>query len=186
MTASAQKTAAPATTSSGLASALVVVGLVVVFVGQRVLAEGTTSTVVTLAGAVAVLGAIAWKTRSFRAATGAVRRVEAALLCSYAGVAAALAIFAFSNDRALAEVGLAGTAAARTSGASYALFLVVLTVSLSGLLFLELAYRRMPIAPSVPGRGRSHRSAIAAACVRSGSMTIIFVPRAFACLMRCH
>ena len=42
------------------------------------------------------------------------------------------------------------------------------------------------IAPSVPGRGRSHRSAISAAEVWNGSMTRMRAPRAFACLSAIH
>lgn len=127
MTTPAEKGPAAARTSSGLASATIAVGLVVVFVGQRILAVGMAGTIVTAIGALCVLAAIGQKAISWRVATGAVRRVEATLLGSYAGVALALALYALSST----------------------LTLIVLTVSLSALFFLELAYRRMPVAPSV-------------------------------------
>jgi ABC-type uncharacterized transport system involved in gliding motility auxiliary subunit len=136
-------------TSSILASALLLAGLCAVFVGQRILGEGSSRELASYAGFALLLAAGALRLQAWGTAQGDVRAVEARLLSAYAGVGVGLLLYALSTDWGLGKLGLIGDAALRAPVILSVLWLAVMLVSLFAILFMELVYLRMPIAKSV-------------------------------------
>ncbi len=130
-------------------SVLLVCGLVLIFIARRVLGEGITPKVVLVAGVAAVLSAVSMRAFVRSKAEGAARVVETGLLLADIGVLVALLLYAASTEWGLGQMGLHGDAADHPATILTVLWPAVLSVSLAALLFMELAYRRMPVAESV-------------------------------------
>ena len=82
-------------------------GLLLVFLGERVLGTGSVARALASgAGALVVLGCLLWRARSWRAASGQARGVEAMLLVSYAGVVLALLLYLVSSDDGMRWLGI--------------------------------------------------------------------------------
>ncbi|MBI2377544.1 MAG: Gldg family protein [Deltaproteobacteria bacterium] len=112
-------------------SILLIIGLVVLWAGERVLSgvEGARVPTASLGGA-CLVAALVWRIQELMAASPDRRRVAQHLALTTGGVVFAIALYAgaaFSED------------ASRTKGALMALFPVVLVVSASPLFALELA-----------------------------------------------
>jgi hypothetical protein len=134
----------------GLAgSIIVVVSLLLLFVGERVLGEGTARDVLVWLGGLGAVVAFGWRAMRFQAAKGSARQAEARLVVAYFGVLVGLGLYGLSTDWGLTLAGFEGDAADRTAGTLAALWPAVLAVSLTGLLFMELAYRKMPVTEAV-------------------------------------
>lgn len=141
--------AADTRTAGPWSSAVMVFGLALLFIGERVVGEGGLHLPLSGAGALLSVLSVAWRARSWLSATGDVRRVEGRLLDVQLGVLAGLLVYAASTSDGLALFGWEGDAATRAGGALGALWPAFLVVSLLALLFMELVYGRMPIARSV-------------------------------------
>jgi hypothetical protein len=114
-----------------------------------VFGEGSGRTASTVAGALLVLVAFVMRGMALSRAKGDVRGVEQRLLGAYIGIAVALGLYALSTDSGLNMLGLKDDARSKLSTVLTVLWPAVLTVSLSGLWFMELVYARMPVAASV-------------------------------------
>jgi hypothetical protein len=136
-------------TSNWLGTALLVAGLVCVFAGERIFGQDTLRNVGSGLGVVLLLVASVLRVNAFNRAHGDVRGVEARLLAAYAGVLAALLLYALSTDASLELMKLDDPSKKTALGILSVLWPALLTVSLSALLFMELVYARMPIAASV-------------------------------------
>lgn len=139
-------------TTGLLPSALLAAGLALVIVGERVFGSGTSRVALSAGGVVLLVVANALRGRALFASEGDQRAVEGQLLLSYAGVGLALVLYVLSTDTALAWWGLKEESAAKTGTVLSALWVALMAISLSALLFMELVYARMPIAPSVEVR----------------------------------
>jgi hypothetical protein len=136
-------------TSNLLGSALLCVGLVCVFFGQRVFAQDGAQMVGTGLGLVCLLIATGLRAAAFLRAQGDVRGVEGRLLLAYGAVWLALGVYGLSSDRMVSAFGFDDKARTEYVAVLYALWITVLAVALFALLFMELVYARMPIAASV-------------------------------------
>jgi hypothetical protein len=136
-------------TSSVLPTSLLLSGLLGIFIGERIFGAGTLHTALVYGGLALCVAAVALRARAFASAQGDVRGVEGRLLAAYGGAALALLLYACSTDWGIAQLGLTGTAAERVDGVFSVLWLAVMLVSLSAVLFMEIVYLRMPIAESV-------------------------------------
>lgn len=129
---------------------LVPVGLVALFVSERVV--GSSHEDVWLArgaGLFAIAAAVGWRLFEVSRTRGAARKVEVRLTAATGGVLAALALYVLSTETGIGWLGLEGAAAERTSGALAVLWVALLAVSMGALLFMEMAYRAMPIEAAV-------------------------------------
>lgn len=139
-------------TSSFVATALLLAGLVAIFVSQRILVEGDAQTFALYGGMLLALSALGLRTRAWLSTVGDVRAVEARLLGAYAGVALALALYALSSDVGLKMLplnGETGFTAERAGTVLNVIWVAIMLVSLCAIMFMELVYLRMPIAASV-------------------------------------
>lgn len=134
---------------SWLASGLLLGGLVLVFVSERVLSAGTSRTVVLVVAGLLLGSAFAQRLARMSKAHGDARKAEGRLLDASMGVVAALLLYVLSTRWGLQIMGLTGSAAERTAGTLQALYPAVLMVSGLGLLFMELSYARMPVVEAV-------------------------------------
>jgi hypothetical protein len=139
-------------TSTILATALLLVGLLVVFVSQRIMGEGHPRDYTSYAGVFLLLAAGALRISAWSSAQGDVRAVEGRLLGAYAGVGASMLLYAFTTDWGMKKLALSAEAATRAQGALTVLWMATLLVALFAILFMELVYLRMPIAESVEQR----------------------------------
>ncbi len=135
-------------TAGVLGSVLLCVGLVGLLLGERVLGEqrmlGTGLGLLAIAAAV-IVRVIQWRT-----ASGDARAVEARLVGAYGGVLVALGLYGLSTEAGLRWLDPSGDETrAKLATLLMLAFLAVLLVSMSAVLFIELAYQSMPIAASV-------------------------------------
>lgn len=137
-------------TSNLLGSALLCLGLVLVFFGQRVFSQDSGQLAATGLGLVALLAATGLRAAAFARSQGDVRGVEGRLLLAYGAVWLALALYGLTSERMLSSFGVSDDKArVQFVAVLYALWITVLAVALFSLLFMELVYARMPIAASV-------------------------------------
>jgi hypothetical protein len=137
-------------TSNLLGSVLLGVGLLGVFLGQRVFAADTSQLVVTGLGLLCLMIATGLRIRAYLRSTGDVRGVEGRVLLTYAAAWLALGLYALTSDRMLAAFGIDDDKTRIEYVAiMYSLWFTVLALALVVLLFMELVYSRMPIAASV-------------------------------------
>ncbi|MCZ7682336.1 MAG: GldG family protein [Sandaracinaceae bacterium] len=129
---------------------LLPLGLVLLFVSERVVGGASEQIAIWRSTAgFAIVAALAW--RGYRLATskGAARKVEVRLSVATAGVVAALVVYALSTEAGVEWLGLEGSAAERTAGTFGVLWVALVVVSLGALLFMEMAYRVMPVEEAV-------------------------------------
>jgi hypothetical protein len=136
-------------TSNVLGSVLMCVGLLAIYLGERVFGEGNGRTAATILGALLVLAAFGMRGAAFSRAKGDVRGVEERLFGAYVGIAIALGLYALSTDSGLNLFGLKDEARSKVGTVLTVLWPAVMAVSLSALWFMELVYARMPVAASV-------------------------------------
>ncbi|MDD9966703.1 MAG: Gldg family protein [Myxococcales bacterium] len=136
-------------TSSWVPSGLLFSGVCLVFIGERVIGTGDARGVLSGLGGLLVVAALVARVRALVAAADHVRSAEGHLLGAHLGVVAGLLVYALSTDAGLDAMGLEETARSRAAGALTVLWLAIATVATSAVLFLELAYARMPVAASV-------------------------------------
>ncbi|MCB9666851.1 MAG: Gldg family protein [Myxococcales bacterium] len=132
-----------------LSTSLLILGLVLLFVAERILSEGTSRTIFLGAGAFAILAGIGRRLHTWLNTKPPVKDVEQRLLWADAGIVIALLVYVLSTDFGIALMGLRGSTAERIDGSLTALWPAILTVALSALLFMEFVYARMPIANGV-------------------------------------
>ncbi|HEX7049366.1 MAG TPA: Gldg family protein [Longimicrobiales bacterium] len=117
-------------------------GLVALFLGERVLEViGPARAVFSGLGALAVLGCLAWRTSSWRAAEGGARRVEALLLAAYAGCVLALVLYLVSSEDGMRWLGIdfRHETEARYRTVMHVLWTITLAVSLLPALGAQIA-----------------------------------------------
>jgi hypothetical protein len=136
-------------TSGIVPSSLVIMGLALILIGERVVGTGSWRGTVSGLGSLIILAAVVIRGAAFLAAQGNRREAEADLLLAYGGVALAIVCYVLSTDPALAIWGIKDESATKLNAVLSVIWGALLTVSLSALLFMELVYARMPIAPSV-------------------------------------
>ncbi|MCB9594719.1 MAG: hypothetical protein H6719_18510 [Sandaracinaceae bacterium] len=125
-------------------------GLALLFVSERVV--GSESDMIwawRALPATCLAAAVGWRAYALSQAKGNQRKVETALMTATVGVLAALGLYALGTDAGVAMMGFEGSAAERMSGVLAVLFPTVLAVSLCALLFMELAYRLMPVEEAI-------------------------------------
>ena len=119
------------------------------FVGERILDEGTASAVFDIIGVLLLAGALGLRFYARSQAKGPAGSVETILLIGYGGVALSMFLYLLQTEWALDTMGLGGTAAERTDGTLEALWPAVLVTALTAVVFAEFAYFKMPIAEAV-------------------------------------
>jgi hypothetical protein len=132
-----------------LPTLLLVLALFVLLVARRVVAEGGLQDALLWASILAAVGAAAWRGLFVAQAAGDARRVEVRLLAAKAGVLLSLGLYALSTDWGMELLGLADEPGARLPTVLAVLWPAVFLVAGAALLFIELVYRRMPIAEAV-------------------------------------
>ncbi len=137
------------TLPKALSSSLLIIGLFLLFVAERILSEGTPRTIFLGAGTLAILSGVARRLQTWLNAKSPVKEVEQRLVWATAGVVAALLVYLLSSDFGIGLLGLKGSTAERIDGSLTALWPAILTVALTALLFMEFVYARMPVANGV-------------------------------------
>jgi hypothetical protein len=133
-----------------LASALVAVGLLLVFIGQQVLVDGTARNVALVLAAASVLAGLAGRVMGRAAAPpGSARTAETDLLVATGCVVLGLAVYGLSTDAGLALFGVDDEPASDAQGGLRVIASTLFVVAGTALLFMELAYRRMPLAEAI-------------------------------------
>jgi len=151
---------------------LLPLGLVLLFISERVVGAGNEMIWIWRALPLTCLAAaVAWRGYALSQAQGNQRKVEIALMSATVGVLVALGIYALSTDAGVEMMGLSDESADRASGALGGLWLVVLVVSVTTLLFMELAYRVMPVEEAIELR----RVGAAAGTGLAISLSLVFV-----------
>lgn len=135
--------------STILATSLLLVGLVLLLLGQRVLLEAPLHEAATYGGLLAVVLAVALRAIAFVSGRGDVRGVEGRLLAAYLGVCVSLGLYAVSTPELSAKLGMTSDTLEKVSGPLYVAWTSLLLLSLMAILFIEIVYLRMPIAESV-------------------------------------
>lgn len=133
---------------SWMSSALLALGLVLTWCGERIAESGTWRQILSEVGAAAVLGAVAWRAQRMSRAQGEAKSVEKALFGLFALALAGVVLYYAQSD-VLAK--LDGKALAATSPKLAAvvgvLFPMVLAAAVFPILLMELAYAAMARAP---------------------------------------
>ena len=135
---------------SWTSSALLLVGMVLTWAGERIAEAGTWRQALSEIGAAAILGAVAWRAQRMRKATGEARSVETAFFGLFVLALAGIVLYYAQSD-VLAK--LDGKALSATSPklatAVAALFPVLLAAAAFPIFFMELAYAAMARAPKL-------------------------------------
>ncbi len=125
-------------------------GLVLLFISERIVGAGNEAIWAWRALPILCLAAaVGWRGYALSQAKGNQRKVEVALMSATIGVLVAIGLFAMGTEAGIGAMGLDERAAERVSGVLAVLWPVVLLVSLSTLLFMELAYRLMPVEEAI-------------------------------------
>lgn len=151
---------------------LIPAGLGLLFLSERVV--GSENELVWLWRAFPALclgAAIGWRGYALWKATGNQRKVETALFAATTGVLVAIGLYALSTDAGVAAMGFTDSAAERMGGVLAALWSAGLVVSVAALLYMEMAYRVMPVEEAVELR----RIAGAAGSGLALSLSLVFV-----------
>ncbi len=159
-------------TTGLLPSALLLLSLITLLVGERVFGEGVVRQVVSSAGALAFVLAVGLRVRALLSADSQMRSTEALLLACYGGVAFALLVYAVSTETGLGILGLDTQSTDTVQTVLLVLWAVGLLISLCALLFAELVYSRMPLAESV--EMRRVRTALFAGLTLAFSLIFLF------------
>jgi hypothetical protein len=136
-------------TSNLLGSALLCVGLLLVFSGERVFGQDLARQIATGFGGLLLIGACGLRARAFQRAHGDVRGVEGRILIAYLCVLAALGLYAISSEPLVSSFKFSEETQTHFVSVLSVLWPAVLVVALSAVLFMELVYASMPIAASV-------------------------------------
>lgn len=138
---------------------VLVAGLAVLLVAQRVLVDETWRMALSGLGGALVVAAALWRGVAWRRATGAVRRAERALWAGHVAVAVGVGLFAVQSALGRTTLGLATLELAADSDVAVVLEVLWLAVLVTGglaTLAMERAWLAMPVAASVePSRVRS-------------------------------
>ncbi|MFZ5468830.1 MAG: Gldg family protein [Myxococcota bacterium] len=126
------------------------VGLVLIYVGERVVAPGTARTVLSLAGVGVSVAAFVWRATRFRTAV-AERKVVERVLWGLMAVGLSAVVMYFAQSDALAKLGSQPLSKEwpKLAGAIAALWPAVLVSGLFPLGLMELAYAAMARAPQL-------------------------------------
>jgi hypothetical protein len=154
-----------------LPTLLLVSALAVLLLARRVVADEGLAQALLWASVLGAVGGFAWRAFVMLQAAGDARRVEVRLLAAKGGVLLALGLYALSTDWGVELLGLADAPDARWPTVLAVLWPAVLLVSGAALLFVELVYRRMPIAEAVELR-RVRTSAQAGASL---ALAVVFL-----------
>jgi hypothetical protein len=159
-------------TTGLLPSALLLLSLIILLVGERVFGEGIGRQIVSSVGVLAFITAVGLRIRALLGADSQMRSAEAMLLVCNVGVALGLIVYAFSTEMGLGLLGLVERAADTAQIVLLVLWAVLITTSLCALLFMELVYNRMPLAESV--ELRRVRTALFAGLTLAFSLIFLF------------
>jgi hypothetical protein len=115
------------------------VGLILIFLGERLLGHTGMRELLTFVGVVLVVAATATRGWTTMSTSGGRRRVERTLLLCHLGTVVALVLYALTTNWGLAKLGLSEQAATRFSGAVTVLWAILLVASVVPVLMIELA-----------------------------------------------
>ncbi len=132
---------------SALATYLLSGGLFALFLSRRVLTDGVTGTGLFWLGLAAVVGSAIWRGAEMSSAKSASKRVEKWLLVAHGGVLLGLAMYALTTEWGMETLGV--TESSESIVLLAVLWPAMLGVAYLALLFMEFAYRKMPVAESV-------------------------------------
>jgi len=132
-----------------VASIVIGFGLLFIFTGERVFGEGTLRDALVWSGVLGVVAATALRAYERQRIHAKARPIETGLLAASAGVLLSLALYALSTDWGLELLGSSADPESRTGTILTVLWPAVLTVSFAAIIFMEFAYRRMPVAEAV-------------------------------------
>jgi len=135
-------------TSTLVGSGLLLGGLLLAFIGERVVPEDLRM-IASGGGGLLCLAALAMRAVAMGRSSGDSRAVEGRILASYIGVFVALGAYAASTDAGLELLGFEGEGRTRAGGVLSVLWSALMLTSVSVLLFMEQVYVRMPLAHSV-------------------------------------
>jgi hypothetical protein len=153
---------------------LVMAGLVVLFIAERVIGEGNARNVLGGVASGAMILGTALRVQSALRATAEAKQAELHLGYAYAGIAAALVCYVLSTSWGLFQVlGLKpeSAVAERAEVILMSLWPAIMTVSVFALLSMEYAYRGMPVAQAVELR----RVRVAAHSGLSVGLALVFL-----------
>ncbi len=151
---------------------LLPLGLGLLFVSERIV--GSANEMVDVWRALPLISlavAVGWRAYAWSQAKRNQRKVETALMAATAGVLVAVGLYALGTDAGVEMMGFTETGADRMSGVLGVLWPVTLLVSCSALLFMELAYRAMPVEEAIELR----RVSAAAGNGLALSLSFVFV-----------
>lgn len=135
--------------STILATALMLGGLLLLLLGQRVFLTEPQHGAATYAGLLLVAVAVVLRAVAFGKARGDARGVEGRLLAAYGGVCLSLLLYALSTPLVTEALGFSNQTIEKLGGPLYVLWTAVLLLALLSILFIEIVYLRMPIPESV-------------------------------------
>ncbi len=131
-------------------SVLLGLGLALIFIGERIFGEGTLRNASVISGAVAALLSIGMRIADRARAQGNAKLVETRLLAAHAVSLLALVVYILATDWGSGSLlGLRSDSMDTSTTVFSVLWPALLIVSALAIFFMELAYRRMPIAESV-------------------------------------
>ncbi|MCA9583190.1 MAG: hypothetical protein KC416_15430, partial [Myxococcales bacterium] len=133
-----------------LASILLLVGLAVLYAAQRIFSGGDAESLhqaLLWVGIGLVTGSALWRGMQLTGRSGTAKGAELRLLVAHGGVLFALGLYSLTTDWGVALLG--GDPEAKGATILAVLWPAAFLVSGLALLFMELAYRRMPVADAI-------------------------------------
>lgn len=135
--------------TSVMPSLVLALGLIVIFVAERVFGDHAVGQALLVVGALAVVGATGWRGWERTKVKGDARRVETWLLAGHGAVLVALVMYALATDWGLGLLGVTDPDDSRLGPVLWVLWPAVLAAAVIALTFMEGAYRRMRVAEAV-------------------------------------
>lgn len=137
--------------SSFLPTGLLLAGLVLLFIAERVIGEGMIRNALVGVASAAMIGGFLVRVQWFKASQGEVRQVERLMFFAYVGVMVALGFYVLSQDWGIRLLGQRPTTdmGDRLQTIFKVLWPAILSCSLLSALAMEVPYLRMPLAESV-------------------------------------
>lgn len=127
---------------------LIPLGLLALFASERMIGAGHSEQWLWRGAAFLAIGtSLVWRGFQLVRTRGPARQVELRLTLASVGVLVSLALYALSSS--VEWLGLEGEAATRTAGSLSVLWVALLAISMGALLFMEMAYRGMPVEEAV-------------------------------------
>ncbi len=137
-------------TIPGLAAAgTLAASMLLLLLSERVIVDSGTAGALRWIGVIGLGAVLALRVLALKNASGTVRQAEAGLLLAYVGVLFAVGVYALSTPWGLDLLGQSGKAGERVADGLTAAWVAIGAVAVTAIVFMELAYARMPVAESL-------------------------------------